>query len=66
MDLLQFQARGFSFLMAKGFGNNDGIVPETSANALSYAKNIGTTNDCHSNLLNKDSFDYAETYLGTS
>jgi pimeloyl-ACP methyl ester carboxylesterase len=65
-DLLDFEARGFSFLMAKGFGNNDGLVPETSANALPYAKNIGTTNDCHSNLLNKDSFDYAETYLRTS
>lgn len=65
MDLLEFEVRGFSFLMAEGFGNNDGIVPETSANALPYAKNIGTTNDCHSNLLNKDSFDFAESYLRT-
>jgi pimeloyl-ACP methyl ester carboxylesterase len=65
-DWLGFQIRGYSFLTVEGFGNNDGIVPESATTlpySLPYSSNIGSTDDCHTNLLSQKSFGIAEPYL---
>jgi pimeloyl-ACP methyl ester carboxylesterase len=61
--LLGFEIRGYSYLTTRGFASNDGIVPQESALSLPYSKNIGSTNDCHTNLLSTKSFVKAEPYL---
>ena len=60
---LEFEIRGYTFLTVVGFTNNDGIVPRESVLSLPNSTNIGSTDDCHTNLLSEKSFSVAEPYL---
>jgi len=62
-DWLGFQIRGYTFLAVTGFANNDGIVPQQSVLSLPYSTHIGSTDDCHTNLLSEKSFILSEPYL---
>jgi pimeloyl-ACP methyl ester carboxylesterase len=61
--LLGFEDIGYRELINMGAGHNDGVVPISSVESLSYSTNLGHTHHCHTGLLSNQEFSMTKSVL---
>jgi hypothetical protein len=54
---------GYDYLANNGHIPNDGIVPAWSSEALEDHMNLGSTNHCHTELLNNEEYELSRSVL---